>query len=386
MILNAVRLGDIATVTSSKRIFAHQYTSSGIPFYRQKEIIDKKNKLEITDPLFISEDTYYQIKNKFGVPKKGDLLITAVGVTLGIPYVVTDEVFYFKDGNLIWLKDFDNEVNSKYIYYWITSDLGQKSMWSRIIGAAQPAITIDAIKQFEIQLPTIEIQNKIANILSAYDDLIENNQKQIKLLEEAAQRLYKEWFIDLRFPGYENAPIIDGVPQGWIRRPIGDVIEKSYRSKQVMASDYLKEGIIPIIDQSRDFIAGYTNDEETLVCLNRPVIVFGDHTRVLKYIQFPFAKGADGTQLLLSNCENLPQSLLYLSLMNVDLSNYHYARHFKYLKAEEIIIPNVAIATKFDCVVTPILKKNQILMDQIINAQQARDRLLPKLMSGELDV
>ena len=202
-----VRLGDISRVSSSKRIFAKQYVEKGVPFYRQKEIIDKKNKNPITEPLFISVDTYNEIKKKFGVPIKGDLLITAVGVTLGIPYVVDDETFYFKDGNLIWLSKFKEGFNSKYIYYWITSDVGKKAMWSRVIGSAQPALTIDTIKQFEIPIPTYGLQNKIVKILENYDDLIENNQKQIKLLEEAAQRLYKEWFVDLRFPGYETTPI-----------------------------------------------------------------------------------------------------------------------------------------------------------------------------------
>ena len=275
-------------------------------------------------------------------------------------------------------------ANPLFYYYYFKSSLSPiKSIVSQ---CAQSGIRGSDLGELGVAFPDISIQNRIATILSAYDDLIENNQKQIKLLEEAAQRLYKEWFVDLRFPGYEDVKVVDGVPEGWCKELVGNVIEKSYRSKQVMTADYMAEGKIPIIDQSRDFIAGYTDDEETLVSLDKPIIVFGDHTRVLKYIQFPFAKGADGTQLIVSKCENLPQSLLYLSLLNLDLSNYHYARHFKYLKAEEIIIPNMEIAVKFDCSIIPIFKKVQILRNQIIRAQQARDRLLPKLMSGEMEV
>lgn len=322
---------------------------------------------------------------------RGDVFVTRTSETsneLGMSCVaLKDYPFATYNGFTKRMRPIDQErVLPEYIgYYMRTSNFrSQFQAFSTMITRA--SLKNENLLGLEITLPPLEIQRKIADILLAYDALIKNSQNQIKLLEEMMQRLYKEWFVDLHFPGHENVPIIDGVPKGWSKQLIGDVIEKSYRSKQVMASDYLKEGIIPIIDQSRDFIAGYTNDEETLVCLNRPVIVFGDHTRVLKYIQFPFAKGADGTQLILSNCENLPQSLLYLSLLNVDLSNYHYARHFKYLKAEEIIIPNVEIATKFDRLVTPIFKKIQILRDQIINAQQVRDRLLPKLMSGEIEV
>ena len=117
-----------------------------------------------------------------------------------------------------------------------------------------------------------------------------------------------------------------------------------------------------------------------------PVIVFGDHTRILKYIQFPFAKGADGTQLIISNTELMPEPLLYLSLLSVDLSNYHYARHFKYLKEEMIIIPSQEIADSFNNIVDPLFKRVQVLRNINRNCEQARDRLLPKLMSGEIEV
>ena len=156
--------------------------------------------------------------------------------------------------------------------------------------------------------------------------------------------------------------------------------------KQVKTAEYLQEGTIPIIDQSRDFIAGYTNDPEAIVDMGYPIIVFGDHTRILKYIQFPFAKGADGTQLIISNNENMPQSLLYYSLVAVDLSNYHYARHFKYLKSENILVPTKKIAEKFDRYVSAILIQIQKLRDISDRSAESRDRILPKLMNGEIEV
>lgn len=238
----------------------------------------------------------------------------------------------------------------------------------------------------KVVLPPIETQQKIADILMTYDKLIENNQKQIKLLEEAAQRLYKEWFVDLRFPGCEKCKIVDGVPEGWRKDIIGNAIGKTVRSKQIKTSDYLKEGAIPIIDQSRNFIAGYTDDFEALVNIGCPVIVFGDHTRILKYIQFPFARGADGTQLIISNNDNIPQSLLYCGLDAIDLSNYHYARHFKYLKAETILVPTKKIAYKFDKNVAPIFLQIQKLRDIINKCAQAQTCLLPKLMRGEVKI
>lgn len=253
-------------------------------------------------------------------------------------------------------------------------------------GAAQDNLSWEKLSTILFPAPPIEVQTKIADILSTYDNLIENNQKQIKLLEEAAQRLYKEWFVDLRFPGYEDTPIVDGVPEGWERLPVGELIEKIPRTTQIMASEYGKEGPIPIIDQSREFIAGYTDNHASLVNVGKPVIAFGDHTRILKYIQFPFAKGADGTQLIVSNTDRMPQSLFYCSLVGVDLSNYHYARHFKYLKAEELLVPTQVIAEAFDHFVSPMFSKIQRLRDINKAATNARDRLLPKLISGEIEV
>ena len=284
------------------------------------------------------------------------------------------------------MRPLTDRVYPRYIGYYMRMPSFRGKFQAFSTMTTRASLKNDDLLSLEIALPSIDIQKRIADILSAYDSLIENNQNQIKLLDEAAQRLYKEWFVNLRFPGYETTPVVDGIPQGWQKKLVGDVIGKIPRSKQIMASDYQKDGSIPIIDQSRDFIAGYTNDAESLVNMNQPVIVFGDHTRILKYIQFPFAKGADGTQLIISNEENLPQSLLYFGLIAIDLTNYHYARHFKYLKAESILIPTEEIAKEYDRIVSPILEQIQKLRDVSKESAQARDRLLPKLMSGEIEV
>ena len=176
------------------------------------------------------------------------------------------------------------------------------------------------------------------------------------------------------------------MPERWEKRTVGSLIDKPIRTKQIPTADYQTAGMIPVIDQSREFISGYTNDTESLVQSNAPVIVFGDHTRILKLIQFPFAKGADGTQLICSSSNHMPQRLLYCSLLNIDLSNYHYARHFKYLKAEVIFVPTMEIANLFESIAEPLYTKVQRCREICYQAQQARDRLLPKLMTGEVEV
>lgn len=386
MIFEKIKLGDVSKVSSSKRIFAKQYVEKGIPFYRQKEIIDKKNKVEITEPLFISTETYNDIKSKFGVPQKGDLLITAVGVTLGIPYVVDDEVFYFKDGNLIWLRDFDEDINSKYLYYWITSDVGQKSMWSRTIGSAQPALTIDTIKQFEVPIPTYEVQNKVVDILTAYDSLIENNQKQIILLEEAAQRLYKEWFVDLRFPGFEKVKIVDGVPEGWTNGTLGDIA--FFKRGKTITKAQVQDGDVPVVAGGLE-PAYYHNKSNTFA----PVITVSGSganagfARLYNVNVFAsdcsFADSKTTPILYFVYCFIKDNKQSFDALQKGSAQPHVYAKDINALK---LSIPTEVLLESFCELVSPYFEKIKVLQNQIGLSSQARDRLLPKLMSGEIEV
>ncbi len=185
------KIADLCKISSSKRIFAKEYKDSGIPFYRGKEIIEKQKGNKISTELYISQERYEEIKTKHGVPKKGDMLLTSVG-TLGIPYIVQDEVFYFKDGNLTWFYDFDG-LDSHYLYYWFLSPVGKMNIDSKAIGSTQKALTIETLSKFEISLPPLEEQRRIAGILGAIDDKIENNRCINANLELQAQALFEEW-------------------------------------------------------------------------------------------------------------------------------------------------------------------------------------------------
>ena len=379
---NNVKLEDVCLSITDGDHQSIPLAETGIPFIVIADI-NNNNRIELEKARYVPIDYYDKLDEK-RKPQRGDVLLTVKG-SFGIPVYVADDAPFVFQRDIAILKC-NEKINSKFLFYYMKNREFYLYADSIAIGAAQRALTLKALKNTIIKLPPLEVQSRIVGLLSPYDDLIENNQKQIKLLEEAAQRLYKEWFIDLRFPGHETTPIVDGVPEGWEKVEVGTCIAKIARTKQVMTAELLDVGRIPVVDQSRSFVAGYTNDEETIVDLGTPIIVFGDHTRVLKYIQFPFAKGADGTQLIVTNNEKMPQSLFYCSLVNVDLSNYHYARHFKYLKAEEILLPSLDVAHQFDGVVSPLFEQVQMLRDKCKLAAEARDRLLPKLMSGEIEV
>ena len=375
-----VNLGDCCEITSSKRIFFSEYVESGIPFYRSKEIIEKGKGEEISHPLYISKEKYDEIKGKYGVPQKGDLLLTAVG-SLGIPFVVKDDSpFYFKDGNLVWLKHFQ-DIDPIFLYYWIKSENGYNALYNIAIGSAQKALTIAAIKGYEIPLPPLQTQHRIATILSRYDSLIENYQKQIKLLEEAAQRLYKEWFIDLHFPGHENTNIIDGVPEGWEKKSITDVLEIKYGKDHKL----LKEGTIPVYGTGgimRYVEKSLFTGESVLIprkgSLNNIMLVGGTFWTI-------------DTMFYSIPKENNVAKIVYFYLKGVDMYSFNIgaavpSMTVNILSGMKLLVPNEDVKNKFDTIESKYFIRMHSLQSQLRLLTEARDRLLPKLMSGAIEV
>ena len=181
-------LGELLTITSSKRIFYSEYVDSGVPFYRSKEIIELHNTGSTKSELYITEERLNEIIQKFGAPQEGDILLTSVG-TLGIPYRVNaDDRFYFKDGNLTWFKDF-TIISSIIIFYWLKSDIGKEQLDSITIGSTQSALTISGLKEIKLPIPPKEIIERLTYELNSFDEKISQNMKQIQTLENLRDTL-----------------------------------------------------------------------------------------------------------------------------------------------------------------------------------------------------
>ena len=377
------KIGDYCEITSSKRIFYSEYSETGVPFYRSKEIIERSQGQAISKPLFITNDRYNQIKEKFGVPVAGDMLLTSVG-TIGIPYIVKNsDYFYFKDGNLTWFRNFNGELNLKYLYYWINSNDGQKLLYNTTIGSSQKALTISALKNIEIPLPPVNIQCRIADALSAYDDLIENNRKQIKLLEEAAQRLYKEWFVDLRFPGHEHAKIVDGVPEGWFATNINAVM--TFHRGYDLTKNNMVPGKYPVVGSTS--IIGYHNQYK----ISGPGIVTGRSGSLGEYQLIWGNFWPHNTSLYVSDMKGHHVLYLYGMLQTVDFSSLNNGGAIPTLNRNTlsniaVLEAPKALQQEYVHIAEPYYQAMWREQQQILNLQEARDRLLPKLMSGEVEV
>ena len=198
-------------------------SESGIPFVSIADI-DSSNRLNLNVKQFVPEEYYNNLKD-IRKAQRNDILYSVVG-SFGIPVIIKGNDKFAFQRNIAILRPDPTKVIPDYLFYIMKTYNFYKQADSVAIGAAQRVITLTALRNMTVELPSMDVQKKIATILSRYDSLIDNYQKQIKLLEEAAQRLYKEWFVNLRFPGHENTKIVDGVPEGWEKKKIADVTIK----------------------------------------------------------------------------------------------------------------------------------------------------------------
>lgn len=272
----------------------------------------------------------------------------------------------------------------KYVYYSLV--ILYDKLVSLKNGGAQPNLNVGIIKDIEIPLPKLQMQKKITSILSAYDDLVENNQKQIKLLEEAAQRLYKEWFVDLRFPGYENTPIIDGVPEGWSKGCVGDIAV--FKRGKTITKTQIIEGNVPVVAGGIE-PAYYHNKANTIA----PVITVsasGANAGFTKlYYNNVFASDCSFADAKTTSCLYYIYAFLKDNKLNIDALQKGSAQPHVYAKdinAMELIIPCKQLILDYCYCVSGIFSKIKILLDQIKKLTEARDRILPKLMNGKIEV
>lgn len=317
------------------------------------------------------------ISEKF-IAKENDIIFTRTG-QVGLVFRKQYGVVH---NNCFTVTTIDEDVLlQEFIYYALQEKSFYEEAVRRATGAAQPDLSHSAFNSIQIYLPPIEKQRKITNILNAYDILIENNKKQIKLLEEAAERLYREWFVDLHFPGYEDVKVVDGVPEGWKRVTVTDLLDIKYGKDHKK----LEQGYVPVYGSGgimRMVKPILYSGESVLIprkgSLNNILYVFGDFwtidtmfysipkvDRIAKYI-YHFLKGLDMYSYNIGAA---------VPSMTVNI-----------LSSISVICPTQEVLQDFDKVLTPLYKKISLLKSNIDLLVQSRDLLLPKLMSGEIEV
>ncbi|MBQ6832190.1 MAG: restriction endonuclease subunit S [Oscillospiraceae bacterium] len=267
-------------------------------------------------------------------------------------------------------------------------------------GAAQDNLSWEKLSTILFPAPPIEVQKKIADMLSIYDDLIENNQKQIKLLEEAAQRLYKEWFVDLRFPSHETTPITDGIPEGWIASTVGSIC--NLKKDAVLASKisadtpYIGLEHMPRVDFC---LSNWGTAEDATSNKFRYAendIIFGKIRPYFHKVGFTLNSGVVSTDSFVMVAKQGLWGLLLMTVFDKAFVEYTYQTckegakmpraDWNQMEKYPVLIPDEGVRQRFEDTIWTITRRIKALALQNHALAEARDRLLPKLMNGEIEV
>ena len=381
-----VKLGDIATCIQpgpfGSQLHNSDYSKEGTPIIMPKDIVG--GAIVHSGLLKVSEEHVKRLSRH--QVYEGNLMVARKGDVRKCAYITANENGWMTGSDCLKVVLDESKCYPKFIYYQLRSEHIGRWLEKVSIGATMPSLNTGLLSGIEMVLPPIEIQKQIAGILSAYDDLIENNQKQIKLLEEAAQRLYKEWFVDLRFPGHENTKIVDGVPEGWHRGTVGQIAE--FKRGRTITKAQVKGGNVPVVAGGLE-PAYYHNVANT----KAPVITISASGANAGFVRVygvdvfasdcSFVDGL-GTESLFFVYEFLKESKVSIDQLQKGSAQPHV--YAKDINAMKITIPEKEYLERFDRYAKVYFNKIKTLQGQNERLKTARNLLLPKLMSGEVEV
>lgn len=356
----------------------------GYPIIRTPNI--GKGYLNLEGVQRVSKEAYDR-RNKRAIPQPNDLIL-AREAPAGNVAIIPEGLEVCLGQRTVLIRPNKNVVNPLFLNYYLNAPEQRHHLLRNSNGATVSHVNMPIIRNLPLVLPTMGTQKRIASILSAYDELIENNRKQIKLLEEAAQRLYKEWFIDFKFPGHETTPIDPetNLPEGWRKGILSDIAEFK-RGKTITAAQ-AEKGTIPVVAGGLEpaYYHSKANAKGPVVTISASGANAG-FTRLYT------------TDIWASDCSFLSADasrvflFVYESIKCIGRNFKHLQRgsaqphvYPSHINSMEMLIPTVHYQVAFCETVKPFISQISILHRSIEDAKEARDRLLPKLMSGEIEV
>ena len=408
---NKVTLGEISsniqTGPFGSQLHQSDYSEEGTPVVMPKDLLN--GHISEASIARVSEDHVNRLsRHKIEV---GDILYSRRGDVGRCAFATDLEQGWLCGTGCLRVTIDKSKAIPKFVFYQLQKAETVGWVEKHAVGATMLNLNTSILSSVPIEIPSIEKQRVIVDMLSAYDELIENNQVQIKLLEEAAQRLYKEWFVDLRFPGHEATPIIDEIPDRWRYRPLADVFDfvrgKSYTSKELSDTT----GVLMVNLKNIRAFGGYKRNAEKRFTgqfkenqtLTAGDIVMGvtdmtQERRLVGHVALVPDMGENMT-FSMDLIKIIPKltdklfvySALYYGGLSKQISPLANGVNVLHLKPEammgiEMLIPCDAIVQEYHRQISPIIARIEALQKQCDVVAEARDRLLPKLMNGEIEV
>ena len=347
------------------------------------------DKISVGRKLVTNKDTIVYEKQSGCKFQNGDTLMARITPCLengkmamaSIPDkgIGSTELFVFRGKKGITDNDF--------VYYFLKQSYIRNLAANSMTGASgRQRADLKFIKKIKFDLPSLPIQQKIASILSAYDRLIENNTRRIRLLEQMAENLYKEWFVRFRFPEHENVEMVNGLPKGWKVERIKECVKRLHFGRTYKAKELSQDGEIIVIDQSTsDFLGFHNNAPDHHATFNSPIILFGDHSCKFCLMTRDFSLGENIIPFISKDTKQIDNYYLYFATHKLIVTE-EYKRHWGRLSSMKILIPTINIQQKFNKLIIKNEKMKKLLFIQNQLLTRQRDLLLPRLMSGKLEV
>lgn len=406
MMWEIAKLGDISrniqTGPFGSQLHQSDYSESGIPVVMPKDLVGGKiseESIARVDKTHVERLCRHKIET-------GDILYSRRGDVGRCAYVTEKEVGWLCGTGCLRVTIDSEKADSRFVFFQLQHPDTVGWVEKHAVGATMLNLNTTILSSVPIRLPALESQKRIANVLSAYDDLIENNQKQIKLLEEAAQRLYKEWFVDLRFPGHENTKIVDGVPEGWNECTVesfGTVI--TGKTPSTSNKEYYTNGKVPFVTipdmhnvvyplktEKRLTIEGAQTQKNKYIPPNSVMISCIGTVGLVSIATEVCQTNQQINSIILYNEDDL--YFFYESMLRMkDLldglgSNGATMTNVNKSKLEKLIIisPSKDIVKQYNDVCKPLFESALNLSRKNVYLQNMREALLPKLMSGEMEI
>ena len=388
-----VKLGDIASAIQTgpfgSQLHQSDYSDVGTPVVMPKDIVC--GKIDVSAIARV-ESHHVERLSRHKI-NEGDILYARRGDVGKCAYTDKSQTGWLCGTGCLRVTVDKAKAMPEFVFFQLQKKDTVGWVEKHAIGATMLNLNTSILSNVPIELPSLSTQHRIATILSRYDSLIENYQKQIKLLEEAAQRLYKEWFVDLHFPGHENTKIVDGVPEGWEKKKIVDVVVYYDKQRKPLSSMQRMnmEKIYPYYGAAAlmDYVDSYLFDGIYLLLGEDGTVITPDNFPVLQYVWGKFwvnnhahvLRGKDGisTEFLYSMFKEMPIADVVTGAAQPKISQGR-------LSDKKILMPSLKLIQEWSCIAKHYFGRIRMITEQIRLLTEARDRLLPKLMSGEIEI
>jgi len=381
-----VKLGEVAEVTSGGSApQGEKYFINGHnPFVRVQHIDNTSHRIVSYDLITDEAVIHYRLK-KF---QRGTIVFPKSGASVYLEKRAVLPIDAYLVSHLCAVNTTKVDVMQQYLFYALEN---VKLASNKADG--YPTLNLSEIKKTPIPLPPLEEQKAIAYVLSTVQDAREKTEKVINATKQLKKALMKHLFtygpVSLEEAELVNLKEteIGLIPEDWEVTPFREITGRNrYHAGKVKQSQYRSKGKFPVVDQGQDFIAGFCDEADKVYSGPLPVIIFGDHTRIFKFVDFPFVLGADGTKLIIPDSIKCNPRYMYYALLNIDIPNRGYNRHYSILRGEKLPLPPLPVQQRIAEILQTVDEKIQAeekkkhALDNLFNS------MLHVLMSGKLRV